>query len=90
MLVTLTLNNVDWSIFRSLRYFLDASSHLYMRVRPSVRPSVSIKEKTPREDASDGRVSGLVYILFVFSISFNYGKTRIFLSQLFSDILWTE
>ena len=40
--------------------FLDASSHLYMRVCPSVRPSVSIKEKTPREDASDGRVSGLV------------------------------
>ena len=27
---------------------------------PSVVPSVSIKEKTPREDASDGRVSGLV------------------------------
>ena len=35
-----------------------------LSVRPSVRPSVgrsvSIKEKTPREDVSDGRVSGLV------------------------------
>ena len=28
--------------------FLDASSHLYMRVCPSVGPSVSIKEKTPK------------------------------------------
>ena len=53
-------------------------------------PSVSIKEKTLREDASDGRVSGLVDSLFVFPISFNYRKTRIFLSQLFSDILCAD
>ena len=31
-----------------IHYFLDASSHLYVRVCPYVRPSVNIKEKTPK------------------------------------------